>query len=69
MKRQHQRLRLSPVALCELTSSYTGMTRVPAGACGMGQAATSTVGRGYVLSSATKINESSHLKTYTKFSL
>lgn len=63
MKREYQRLRLSPVALCELIGSYTSMTCASAGAYGMGHAATSTVERGYVLANVTKINESLHFKT------
>lgn len=69
MKRNHQRARLSPVALCELNGSYTSMTYALAGAYGMGRAATSAVERGNVLSGVTKINDSSHLKTYVNFFL
>lgn len=69
MKRQHQRLRFSPIALCELIGSYTSMTYALAGAYGMGRAVTLAVERGSVLSGATKINDSSHLKTYVNFYL
>lgn len=63
MKLRKKRGRLSPVALDMVSSLFKGMTCVPAGAYGMGHAASSAVDRRTKLSSATEINGSSHFYT------
>lgn len=63
MKQRKKRGRLSPAAENNLSDLFSGMTYAPAGTYGMGQAASSTVVRRSMLSSATNFNGSSHLVT------
>lgn len=63
MKQRKKRGRLSPAAENNLSDLFSGMTYAPAGTYGMGQAASLTVVRRSMLSSATNFNGSSHLVT------